>query len=202
MKTLYLLRHAKSNWGGTFLTDRERPLKPRGECDAAKMSKRWSQQHMKPDLIMSSPAKRAIATAKIVSQGLECKTRKIAGEDRLYAGRVDALLAVIEALDDRLDRVMLVGHNPDFTELAHHFDSRITHMPTCPPAHLRPRRILVQGSVVGRNRPDPPRARDLRFAEAVVAVGRRSFVAVDWDVWVDETTTSESDHQSMLLELA
>ena len=128
---MYLLRHAKSSWDDTSLPDRERPLEPRGERDAAKMSKRWSQRHAKPDLIMSSPAARALATANVVAQGLDYKTKNIAVDDRLYAATVDALLAVIEALDDRLDRVMLVGHNPGFTELAHHFDSKITHMPTC-----------------------------------------------------------------------
>ena|SRR5450631_1732868 len=137
MKTLYLLRHAKSSWDDTSLPDRERPLEPRGERDAAKMSKRWSQLHAKPDLIMSSPAVRALATAKLVVQGLDYKTKKIAVEDRLYAATQDTLIAVIEGLDDKLGRVMLVGHNPGFTELAHHFDSEITHMPTCALAEFR-----------------------------------------------------------------
>jgi phosphohistidine phosphatase len=137
MKTLYLLRHAKSSWDDTSLPDSERPLEPRGERDAAKMSKRWSQRHAKPDLIMSSPAARALATANVVAQGLDYKTKNIAVDDRLYAATVDALLAVVEALDDRLDRVMLVGHNPGFTALAHHFDSTIRHMPTCALAEFR-----------------------------------------------------------------
>ena len=108
---MYLLRHAKSSWDDTSLPDRERPLEPRGERDAAKMSRRWSQRHAKPDLIMSSPAARALATANVVAQGLDYKTKNIAVDDRLYAATVEALLDVIEALDDRLDRVMLVGHN-------------------------------------------------------------------------------------------
>lgn len=137
MKTLYLLRHAKSNWDDTSLPDRERPLEPRGERDAAKMSKRWSQRHVKPDLIMSSPAARALATANVIAQGLDDQAKNIAVNDRLYAATVGALLAIIEALDDTLDRVMLVGHNPGFTELAHHFDSKITHMPTCALADFR-----------------------------------------------------------------
>ena len=137
MKTLYLLRHAKSSWDDTSLLDRERPLEDRGERDAAKMSKRWSQQHLKPDLIMSSPAARALATAQVVAQGLEYKTNGIMVNDQLYAATEDTLIAVIEALDDKLDRVMLVGHNPGFTELAHHFDRGITHMPTCALAEFR-----------------------------------------------------------------
>ena len=86
---------------------------------------------------MSSPAARALATANVVAQGLDYKTKNIAVDDRLYAATVDALLAIVEALDDRLDRVMLVGHNPGFTELAHHFNSNVTHMPTCALAEFR-----------------------------------------------------------------
>jgi phosphohistidine phosphatase len=138
MKTLFLLRHAKSSWDDTSLPDRERPLEPRGERNAAKMSRRWSQRHAKPDLIMSSPAARALATANVVAQGQDYKTKNIAVDDRLYAATVHALLAVIQALDDRLDRVMRVGHNPaGFMELAHHFSSEITHMSTCALAELK-----------------------------------------------------------------
>jgi phosphohistidine phosphatase len=131
MKIVYLLRHAKSSWVDTPLPDRDRPLAPRGKRNARKMSKRWSQQHEKPELIMSSPATRTLATAKIVARGLEYKTKNIMVDDRLYDATAHALIAVIESLDERLDRVMLVGHNPGFAELAHHFDNKITHMPTC-----------------------------------------------------------------------
>lgn len=137
MKTLYLLRHAKSSWDDTSLTDLERPLEPRGERDAAKMSKRWSHLHDKPDLILSSPAVRALATAEIVAHGLAYQTKKITVEERLYAATEDGLIDAIEALDEKLGRVMLVGHNPGFTELAHHFDSHVTHMPTCALAEFR-----------------------------------------------------------------
>ena len=80
---------------------------------------------------------RALATAKVVAQGLDYKVTNITVNDQLYAATIDALTAVIEALDDKLDRVMLVGHNPGLTELAHRFDSAITHMPTCALAELR-----------------------------------------------------------------
>ncbi len=131
MKTLYLLRHAKSSWDDASLPDRNRPLDARGERDAARMSKRWSQRIEKPALIMSSPAARAFATATVVARGLDYKTNDIAIDERLYAATEVNLLAVIEALDNKLDRVMLVGHNPGFVDLAHHFDSGVTHMPTC-----------------------------------------------------------------------
>ena len=137
MKTLYLLRHAKSSWDDTSLPDRDRPLEARGERDAAKMGKRWSPQYGKPDLIVSSPAVRALETAKVLAAGLDYKIKRILVNERLYAATVDGLIAFIESLDDMLERVMLVGHNPGFAELAHHFDSGITHMPTCALAEFR-----------------------------------------------------------------
>jgi len=80
---------------------------------------------------------RALATAKLIAAGLEYKLKDITVDDRLYAAAVDDLIAVVEALDDKVARVMLVGHNPGFTDLAHHFDSAITHMPTCAMAEFR-----------------------------------------------------------------
>ena len=59
MKTLYLVRHAKSSWDDPGMPDRDRPLEERGERDAAKMGERWSRRHVKPQLILSSPAVRA-----------------------------------------------------------------------------------------------------------------------------------------------
>jgi phosphohistidine phosphatase SixA len=137
MKTLYLLRHAKSSWDDRSLADRDRPLDARGEREAVKMSKRWRQTHQTLDLILSSPAARAMMTAKIVAQGLGDKTRTIAIDDRLYAATKPTLIAIIESLDDTLDRVMLVGHNPGFAELAHHFNSRVIDMPSCALAAFR-----------------------------------------------------------------
>jgi len=153
MKTLYLLRHAKSSWDDASLPDRDRPLEARGGRDAAKMSQRWSQRIEKPALIMSSPAARAFETAKVVARGLDYKTKEIAIDERLYAATEVTLLAVIEALDDKLDRVMLVGHNPGLVELAHHFDSGITHMPTCALVEFR----FEAGSWAGIGRARPSR---------------------------------------------
>ena len=131
MRTLFLIRHAKSSWGDASLPDRERPLQERGERDAAKMSKRLSRRHVKPDLIVSSPAVRAIATARVIAEGLDYELERIVVDDGIYAATADALLEVIEGLADTLECVMLVGHNPEITELAHRFASDIMHMPTC-----------------------------------------------------------------------
>jgi len=131
MKTLCLVRHAKSSWEDSTLYDRERPLDARGERDVAKMSKRWPRRHSKPDLILSSPAVRALATATALAEGLGHKHNRIMVDDRLYAASESALIAIIEALEDKLERVMVVGHNPGLANLARHFSSEIIGMPTC-----------------------------------------------------------------------
>ena len=119
MKTLFLIRHAKSSWDDTALPDKDRPLGDRGRRDAPKMGKRLAKRDVKPDLILSSPARRALTTAEIVAKKLDYKLKDIVVDDRLYAGAVHDLLNVIHKVGDKLERVMLFGHNPELTELAH-----------------------------------------------------------------------------------
>src|SRR5437899_2174425 len=130
MKTLFLIRHAKSSWDDTALPDKDRPLSDRGRRDAPKMGKRLAKRDVKPDLILSSPARRALTTAEIIAKKLDYKRKNIVVEDRLYSGAVHDLLNVVQKLGDKLERVMLFGHNPELTELAHPLSSDITHMPT------------------------------------------------------------------------
>jgi len=131
MKTLFLIRHAKSSRDDPALPDRERPLADRGKRDVVEMGKRLAKRDVKPDLIMSSPAVRALATAEVIATSLGCRRQDIVVNDRLYAGEADDLLDVIRALGDELERVMLVGHNPAMTELAHALSSEISQLPTC-----------------------------------------------------------------------
>lgn len=131
MKTLFLIRHAKSSWDDTELPDRDRPLADRGKGDVAKMGKRLAKRGVKPDLIMSSPAMRALATAEVIAKVLNFKRKDIVVNDRLYAAQADDLLGVIQELGNKLEHVMLVGHNPELTELAYHLSHEITDMPTC-----------------------------------------------------------------------
>ena len=84
----------------------------------------------KLDLLVSSPALRALTTAHLIADEMGYKRKDIVVDDRLYAGSPDDLLAVIRALDNKLDRVMLVGHNPEFSDLAHRLSSEIVDMPT------------------------------------------------------------------------
>ena len=131
MKTLFLIRHAKSSWDDTALPDKDRPLDDRGKRDAPKMGKRLAKRDVKADLIVSSPAMRALMTAEIIAKKLDYKLKDIVVDDQLYAGEADDLLNVIHKLSDKRERVMLFGHNPELTELAHRLSSKITRMPTC-----------------------------------------------------------------------
>jgi phosphohistidine phosphatase len=130
MKTLFLVRHAKSSRDDPSLPDRDRPLDDRGKQDAPKMGRRLAKRDVKPDLLLSSPALRALMTAHLIAEEVGYKRKDIVVDDWLYASSADDLLAVIRALDNKLNRVMLFGHNPEFTDLAHRLSSEIIDMPT------------------------------------------------------------------------
>jgi phosphohistidine phosphatase len=131
MKTLFLVRHAKSSWGDPTVSDRDRPLNDRGKRDAPKMGKRLAKLDARPDVILSSPARRALKTARMLAEELDYKLDDIRVDARLYATEPDVLLHVIGELGDGKKCVMLVGHNPELTELAHRYSSGIMHLPTC-----------------------------------------------------------------------
>ncbi len=137
MKTLLLVRHAKSSRDDPALPDRERPLDDRGRRDAARMGKRLAKLDVKPDLILSSPALRALATARLIADEVGYERKDIVVDDRLYASSARDLLAVVRALDPKLHLVMLFGHNPEFSDLAHRLSSEIDAMPTCAVAGFR-----------------------------------------------------------------
>jgi phosphohistidine phosphatase len=80
---------------------------------------------------VSSPALRALATAQAVAEGFGRPARDVAIDARLYEATLDDLIDVVEALDDRCERVMLVGHNPGLSGLAQHFSRDAPHLPTC-----------------------------------------------------------------------
>jgi phosphohistidine phosphatase len=137
VKTLFLVRHAKSSRDDPSLPDRERPLDDRGHQDAPTMGKRLGKRGVKPDLLLSSPALRALTTAQLIADEIAYSRKNIVVDERLYAAGPDDLIAVICALDDKLDRVMLFGHNPAFADLAHRLSSEIADMPTCAVAEFR-----------------------------------------------------------------
>jgi phosphohistidine phosphatase len=132
VKTLTLLRHAKSSWQAGDLADRDRPLNARGERDAPIMGERIKAQDIRPSLIVSSPATRAWRTAKIIADSINYPREFLQRDDRLYLASVDAIIDVIEDQDSGFNHIMVVGHNPGMTEFANFLIPDITsNMPTC-----------------------------------------------------------------------
>lgn len=135
-RTLVLVRHGKSSWEEQGLPDRARPLAARGLRDAPLMGGRLAREGVRPDLILSSPACRALSTANIIAEVLGYRPEEIVMDERLYGSDVETLLEVMAELGDAFRCVMLFGHDPGFTDLAHRFSGRITRMPTCAVAHF------------------------------------------------------------------
>ncbi len=117
MKTLTLMRHAKSSWKNPGLPDHMRPLNKRGRRDAPMMGRRLAEQGPPVELIVSSPAVRALETAEAMAQEMEYPWDEIATDDDLYEADGAEILMVIERQDDWIDHLMLIGHNPGLTEL-------------------------------------------------------------------------------------
>ncbi len=112
MKTLYLIRHAKSDWDNSLITDLERPLSERGYTNAGLMSRLLNDKKIMPDSIISSPAIRAISTALIFSKNLNYDPNQISIKRELYDTSVKHYLSVIKSIDDTHESAMLFGHNP------------------------------------------------------------------------------------------
>ncbi len=138
MKTLYLVRHAKSSWNNANLSDHDRPLNDRGERDAPQMGKRLLKRKPHPATIISSSAVRAATTATILAEAIGYPISDLAIDERLYGAEPKDVILIIHELDDGIDCVMLVGHNPTFTELINALsESQIQNVPTCGMAVLK-----------------------------------------------------------------
>ena len=131
MKTLTLLRHAKSSWKDTSLGDRDRPLNKRGERDAPRMGRRIDAAGIRPSLIVSSPAVRAWRTAKIVARTIDYPTEFLQRENGLYLASLDELLDVVMQQEEGFNNLMVVGHNPGLTDFANFLQPGLTNnLPT------------------------------------------------------------------------
>ena len=133
MKQLTLIRHAKSSWKDAYLLDMDRPLKKRGKRDAPMMGKRLAERESSPDLLVSSPAKRALATAEMIATEIEYPLEEIVVIEKLYSAEVAGWLKIVQGFDDGLDHVMCIGHNPGLTDFVNHIstDHFIDNVPTC-----------------------------------------------------------------------
>lgn len=137
MKVLFLVRHGQSSWDDVKSADRDRPLTDKGKTDATKMGKRLAESEVALDMIVSSPATRALATAATIARKLDFKREKIVQDERLYTGQVDDLLLLIQEIGGDHKRVMLVGHNPLLSELLLRLSGKDTNLPTSAVAVLR-----------------------------------------------------------------
>ena len=135
MKTLLILRHAKSSWKDSSLTDHDRPLNKRGKQDAPRMGKLLLQQGLIPDRIISSTAKRARKTATAVAKACQ-REDKVELTPEFYHASPGSYLAVLQNISDYDERVMVVGHNPGMEALVAHLTGIMETMPTAALAHV------------------------------------------------------------------
>jgi len=129
MKTLLLLRHAKSSWKDNEARDFDRPLNQRGLKAAPAIGRLIRKRKLQPDLVVSSPAERARQTTQLVIEAAGLKT-ELRYDERIYEASVARLLGVVSELDDEAGMVILVGHNPGFAELLEVLTGEAHNMPT------------------------------------------------------------------------
>ena len=118
MKTLYLLRHAKSSWSDASLNDFDRPLNKRGKRDAPFIANKLVEKRFFPQLILASPAKRAKITALCVAEAIKYPLEEIIWDKDIYSLGMDYLLKLIQKQDAKLTHILLVGHNFELTDFA------------------------------------------------------------------------------------
>jgi len=129
-RTLYIARHAKSSWDDPTLSDFARPLNKRGERDAPFMAQLLKAKRVLPQLILSSPAKRAKTTAAIYHDAIKGELRF---DERIYDTSAMSLLYLVQEVlsDSDHESLMLVGHNPGLTELSNILSNKyISNIPT------------------------------------------------------------------------
>ena len=138
MKTLYLVRHAKSSWNNANMSDHDRPLNDRGKRDAPEMGRRLFQRNPQPTIIICSSAVRAETTATILAETIDYPIADLNIDERLYGAEANDVISIIGEIDNSIDCAMLVGHNPTFTHLINALSgSQMEEIPTCSMAVLK-----------------------------------------------------------------
>ncbi|MBC7872761.1 MAG: histidine phosphatase family protein [Ferruginibacter sp.] len=132
MKTLLLVRHAKSDWGDPSLDDFDRPLNSRGKKDAPEMAQRLRDKKVKIDAFIASPAKRAKKTAVIFASAYKKDKADIIFKDELYGAGEDEFKDVVNKAGNKFDSIAIFSHNPGITDFANLLtETRIDNIPTC-----------------------------------------------------------------------
>lgn len=129
MKTLLLLRHAKSDWGDSSLKDFDRPLADRGERDAPRIGKALRKRGVTPDVIVASPAARAKATVQAAMKAAKVELN-VTFDESIYGASSAELMKLIRRLPDANECALLVGHNPGFEDLVGRLTGSEERMPT------------------------------------------------------------------------
>ena len=133
MKSLYIVRHAKSSWGNLTLSDFDRPLNDRGKTDAPMIAQRLLKDKIKIDIFISSPAKRALKTCKIFCKEYNKDEKAILEIDELYHAAVETFYKVVTAIPDEFETAAIFSHNPGITDFVNSLgtDIKVDNMPTC-----------------------------------------------------------------------
>lgn len=138
MKQILLVRHAKSSWDFPELSDKDRPLNKRGHRDAPVMAEHLIKLGLVPDILVSSPAKRAYTTAVYFTKAFGGSAKDIVIESDLYFGTEDDWLDIIQSVDDDFSFAAFFSHNPNITSLSNRFTEKmISNVPTCGVIHLQ-----------------------------------------------------------------
>jgi len=131
MKTLLLIRHAKSDWGNIGARDYDRKLNPRGLRDAPEMGMRLKERGLIPDLFVSSTAKRAEMSTQRITEAMGYPFERVGWFESLYLASPSTMLKVIAETDDTISSLALLAHNPGITELAEKLSGQaLSDMPT------------------------------------------------------------------------
>ena len=159
MKTLLVLRHAKSSWDDPALGDHERPLNKRGRRDAPRMGELVREYGLIPDVVISSDAVRARRTAEAVAEAARY-AGEILLDPRLYLAWPDDILSLLQRVREKAETVMIVGHNPGLEKLVEQLTGEWQDLPTAALAQIglpldqwRDLKLSTRGRLVGHWRP-------------------------------------------------
>lgn len=138
MKTIYLIRHAKSSWKNyPGIEDFDRPLNERGEKEAVWTAKRLKQSGAHPEILISSPAVRARSTAQVIAKHIKYPPKKIIFEPAIYESGLREIVNIIKNIDEKYSRAAIFGHNPSMSSVLNYLSSReLGEMPTAAMACL------------------------------------------------------------------
>jgi phosphohistidine phosphatase len=137
MKTLLLMRHAKSSWKDASLSDFQRPLKKRGEKDMLRIAQVLKEEDLIPEFVLSSPAVRARETIEILAKELGIEEELVEFVDDFYGAEIEDFFDVLADLPDSYKKVMVVGHNPSLEAFLQTLTGEIDSLPTASVALIK-----------------------------------------------------------------